>query len=144
MPPDETPPHRLEEAPPPRPLTPEEEAALVAINKLRKRIPKFAGVVPDGKGGWLARVKENGEWRTVMECESASQAWNAYRKARLVRRDRPESAARINQMLRISESLPVIFTEPSQSLFRSTMDLHSESWRDALNYADDYETTKRR
>jgi hypothetical protein len=63
-----------------------------------------------------------------------------YRKARRLRVDRHESAAEIDALLALSESIPVVMTV-SQSLYGSTLDAgRSPEWQRAM--ADPYSLFK--
>jgi hypothetical protein len=68
-----------------------------------------------------------------------------YRKARRLRVDRHESAAEIDALLALSESIPVVMTV-SQSLYGSSMNTHSSDWQRALTIdtCGEYETTTSR
>ena len=124
----------------------EEARALQQLNRLRKRVKRFAGIQQNADGTWLVQIRNNRCWRAIggNPFPSCAEAWKAYLVARPRKRvDHGETAAEINRLMRAAEAFPVQFSVEA-SLFRSTMDLHSENWQRALTVdsCGEYESRK--
>jgi hypothetical protein len=104
----------------------EERNALEQLSRLRKRVPRFAGIQQNADGTWLVQIRNNRCWRAIggNPFPSCAEAWKAYLVARPRKRsDHSETAAEVNALMHASELVPVVFSV-SQSLWRSSMDPH--------------------
>src|ERR1017187_895025 len=113
-------------------LSPEEELA-----RVRRRIPKFAGIIPAEDGQWEARIRHGtngtGRWETIGVFATAELAFVGYKAHRHVRPEKVESTVKIDALLALSDRCRPAEVE-TRSLFGSSLDLTSELWRGTLDY----------
>lgn len=123
-------------------LTPDEE-----LEKLRKRVPRFQGVIPmpDGIGLWMARVKDNnGKWHVCgTGLSSPGEAWRCYCEHRKLRREILEFDGKADALLAAAERCRPQVVE-YRSLYGSSLDLNSPAWRNAIMDPDELPETRRK
>lgn len=111
------------------PRTAEQEA-----ERIRCKVPRFAGVRPTANGKWEAFIRNRDRsWVLAGQFDTASEAWNCYRAKcpRQRPRKKAESSAYVERLMAISKSFPVTF-EVEASIHGSSMDLTRQNWQQAL------------